>query len=221
LPSASAPFSASLCPPPYFFYTDGVAAVDRAIGGINGIDTPIEMAESHAAFLSSYAEGHRIEWCYNPTSGFVFDLLKVFAFDYLGLSLGAARLLRERWSAFHNENLERPEAKYLQFCHSKGAIDVRIALSSLPPEVRNRVIVVALAPAAIISRELCSASYNYASRLDLVPYGKLFVSPSPQEAALLAQLIILDPKLGEIGHELQSGIFNEVIAHHMQGYLVG
>ena len=82
-------------------------------------------------------------------------------------------LLLENWTEFHKQNVDRPHAKYLQFCHSQGAIQMKNALMHAPKEIRDRVIVVAIAPAAVVSKELCYQSYNYASKKDIVPFGEL------------------------------------------------
>ncbi|MES2273603.1 MAG: hypothetical protein V4487_05390 [Chlamydiota bacterium] len=144
------------------------------IGGINGMNTSPAEAAAHAEYLKTFTSGRDIDWVYNRTHGPALDLAEIFTLNYLGNSPNTAEKLRGNWSSFHEENKENPKAKYLQFCHSQGAIHVRNALLDLPKEIANRVIVVAIAPGAIVPRELCFNSFNYASKGDIVPFGELF-----------------------------------------------
>jgi hypothetical protein len=51
--------------------------------------------------------------------------------------------------------------KFLMICHSQGAIHVRNALLDYSPELRKRILVVAIAPAAYIYRETCAKVIHY------------------------------------------------------------
>lgn len=203
------------------------------MGGVNGIATSLKDATAHAKYLAKLANGHSIEWVYNRSHGSVLDLAEVFTLNYAGFSPHTSDLLQETWLEFHNQNIKHPEAKYLQFCHSQGAIHVRNALEKLPKEIRNRVIVVAIAPAAIISKELCYEAYNYASKKDVVNYGEFFWASAFDSTEcgtskiverileLRSQLILLDPHPDATGldHDFQSPTFMEVILRHMNNYI--
>ena len=77
--------------------------------------------------------------------------LEILTMNYLGYSPHTAALLRKTFTDFHEANKDNPNAKYLQLCHSQGALHLRNALQGLPQEIRDRVIVLAIAPAAIIT----------------------------------------------------------------------
>lgn len=202
------------------------ATLPRAgIGGINGINTTAEQAGLHRKYLEGFFSHRTVDWVYNKSHGAAIDLLEVFAMNYWGISPKTANELRANWAAFHEENKERPQAKYLQFCHSQGAIHVRNALAGASAEIRDRVIVVAIAPGAVVPAEICFRSYNYASKRDIVPYGELgyagalntheFGSSRFFENVMerRKELTLLDPhpKAVDIDHDFQSPTFQEVI----------
>lgn len=203
------------------------------IGGINGIATNLNDAQAHAEYLSKLANGYSVEWVHNCSHAPLIDLAEVVTMNYLGISPNTSLLLQDSWKIFHHRNLNNPDAKYLQFCHSQGAIHVRNALQNLPKEIRDRVIVVAIAPAAIISKELCFDSFNYASKNDIVNYGELCwasgfdtmevgISKTVERLIELRnQLILLEPHPGSTGmdHDFQSLTFRRIIADHIDDYL--
>src|SRR5690606_7981237 len=135
-------------------------------------------------------------------------------------------LLQSEWEAFHEANTHLPDAKLLQFCHSQGAIDVRNALENSPQEIRDRIIVVAIAPGAIVPDALCFRSYNYASEKDIVyklePRGIDIQSVTIDDVITATlgepmdyreELIILKPHAGAKGidHEFQSPTYESVL----------
>ncbi|HSX25652.1 MAG TPA: hypothetical protein VLE89_01425 [Chlamydiales bacterium] len=203
------------------------------MGVVNGMDASLEQAVSHAEYLKSFASGESIDCIYNRTHGAWTDLIEVFCLNYFGYSPNTAKQLQEKWSLFHCENSDRINAKYLQFCHSQGTLSVRNGLASLSEEIRNRVIVVAIAPAGIVPNDLCYNSFNYASRKDPIPFGELLFAGAldPNEwgaskkvervLAYREQLILLDshPEAMGIDHDFQSPTFRKVISDHIHEYL--
>ena len=106
------------------------------------------------------------------------------------------------------------DAKILQYCHSAGAIQVRNALENFP-EIRNRIIVVAIAPAQIVPRKLCFDSYNYASESDPVPLARYALGTSPDEED---ELMILErhPDAKTLfDHDFLSPTFTKVKRRHL------
>ena len=154
--------------------------------------------------------------------------------NYGGVSLNTVDELIIKWSRFFAKHRDTPDMKLLHFCHSQGAIHSRNALMQLPLMVRNRIIVVAIAPAAIIPNGLCYRAFNYASKNDIVPYGELAyrgffdpqecgISPVTQQALdWRNQLILLDPHPNEkgMGHDFQNPTFAEKIKNHIMEYLL-
>lgn len=203
------------------------------IAGINGINTTYEEASAHAKYMENFVPDHGIDWVYNRSHGTLIDLSEAFFLNYAGISPNTGQLLAENWIMFHEENVDRPQAKYLQFCHSQGAIHVRNTLEKVPNEVRDRIIVVAIAPAAIVPKKSCYDSFNYASKKDLVHIGELVHASAldPNECGtskLLEmmlenheELILLDPHSEATGldHSFQSKTFEDTIKGHIREYL--
>jgi hypothetical protein len=215
------------------FSTLGNREPHLQIAGINGINTNQDQARSHANYISSLVPKRCVDWVYNRGRGPVIDLAEVFTLNYAGFSPNTGQLLQENWLAFHEKNADRPNAKYLQFCHSQGAIHVRNALANLPKEIRDRITVVAIAPAAVVPRELCHESFNYASKKDVVHLGELIYRSALDSnecgiSKLLEmtldhyeQLILLDPHPDAEGidHDFQSPTFENVIRFALKNYL--
>ena len=212
------------------FETPGTKKPHCAIGGINGINNTFDDSNSHAAYLSKLADKQSISWVHNQSHGALVDLAEVFTANYLGFSPNTGKLLTEAWQEFHEQNRDHPHAKFLQFCHSQGAIHVRNALAHAPKEIRARVIVVAIAPAVVVSRELCYNSYNYASKKDIVHYGELAFlgaldsnetgTSAGMKCAMKEreELICLEPhpEATGIDHEFQSPTYRPYIERHIE-----
>lgn len=62
-----------------------------------------------------------------------------------------------------------PEARFLQFVHSRACVYVRNALMSFPEHLRKRIEIVAIAPGAFISDDICYKATHYVSKADPVP----------------------------------------------------
>ena len=214
--------------------TPGTPKKHLCIAGINGMNTSVQQATNHANYLNRFTPDQSISWVYNNSHGAVADLAEIFTLNYLGISPNTGQLLQENWTAFHEENKDNPHAKFLQFCHSQGAIHVRNALAGLPEEIRNRVIVVAIAPGAVVPKSLCYESFNYASKYDIVPHGELaFTSAFDSSETgiskrtemvleLQNQLILLDPHPDAKGldHDFQSPTFTDIIEKHIKNYIM-
>ena len=216
----------------HVFSTDGKNNPACRIGGINGINTSLDSASDHANYLKNLSDGQSIEWVYNNSHGAIADLLVEVPLNYSGISPNTAHLLTKTWETFYQENLHNPKAKYLQFCHSQGAIHVKNALENTPQEIKDRLIIVAIAPGAIISRKSCFKSYNYASKKDIVPYGELFFAglndPEIKKELLAAtlerykELKLLEPHPDASGldHDFQSPTYKNVIQKLLEQHIL-
>lgn len=202
--------------------------------GINGMNTSLENAFSHQAYLKSLASDRvAIDFIYNHSNHIGVDLLEIFTLNYHGISPYTSNLLQQAWQEFADKNRDHPERKILQPCHSQGTIHVYNALLNSSEELRNRVIVVAIAPAKVIPQRICSASFNYASKLDIVHYGELLrggffetqeFGTSPRFETLLedrSELILLDPdpEAKGIDHNFESPTFRKYLIEHLENYL--
>jgi hypothetical protein len=222
------------------FRTPGDYHQSVRIGGINGIGNSLCDAVVNAEYLRSFTKEFAVEWVYNCTHNILVDAAEAVVLNLSGSSPNNEKLLQENWLAFHEENKNNPHAKYLQNCHSQGAIHVKNALEGTPKQVRERVIVIAVAPATIVPSDLCYKSYNYASKSDLVPNAGIYLNmsknividhlksihvgtnkDSQETKNLHYELILLDPHPDAQGidHNYQSRTYFKVLLHHIEDYL--
>jgi hypothetical protein len=218
--------------PSQVFTIPGKQLPGKLLLGINGLDNTLSEAVSHAQHLQELSGGHEVTWVYSSCDGLIVDAARAavrFFVPFWPLS-PEAKLLQDNLMQFHSDNANDPNAKCFLSCHSRGAIDVRNALQNLPPEVRNRVIVVALAPAVVVPKALCFQSYNYASKNDPVPqaFGRIVAGQLDLDYELYhdlqeelhRELILLDPHPNDspTGHEYQNPIFETIMEYHCDGY---
>ncbi len=205
---------------------DGIDKEGMGIFSLNGMDTEFELALSNARHIQSLCPGNlSIQGIYNHTNNPVIDGLEISLLNYQGISPNTSNFFIQVATDFHEVNNNRPYAKGLFYPHSQGTIHTYNALEKLPKEIRDRIIIVALAPAKPIPKSLCYDSFNYAIRGDLVPYGHLFYSLLTLnfKEFLIAwknfkEIIWLDPVEGEDKHAFQSSPFAKVIGHHGKDY---
>ncbi len=216
------------------YITEGTRPTTWRIGGINGMATSYEEMKERREYINQFVPGQSIDWVYNKSNSPPIDLCEIFTCNYPGFSPNTAALLIDNWTKFHEENPSNPNAKYLQFCHSQGAIHLNNALMKATPDIRDRVIVVAIGPGKIVPKELCFNSFNYASKSDLVPLGALFqaglfdveeVGVSNRVQLALKdreQLILLDPDPDAKGmdHDFMSPTFRRIIEKHINSYIM-
>lgn len=151
------------------YQVDGEERSDLGIGFANGMGNDFESARASAEYLSRLAGGYCVHAVYNATHGHRTDLLEC----KLGLSFIATkpvRLIHQMWNSFFERS--SVSAKFLMVCHSQGAIHVRNALLDYPPELRKRIIVVAIAPGGYVYQQSCAQVTHYRNasvRRDFIP----------------------------------------------------
>lgn len=142
------------------------------IGYINGMGCSFNLAKSDATRLSdSCGQGYNFHCVYAAAQEKIWDISSALI-GQGGTLMPQARLLHQRWTEFFARS--EPNSKYLQICHSKGAIDVFTALNQLSVEQRQRMIVITSGPAYIIPKELAYKVVNLVIKEDGVP----FLSPN-------------------------------------------
>lgn len=134
---------------------------------INGIDNNFSELTTHVNYLKDLG-AENMYMVYNPTHWVHNDLFECFL-GFMGFTTPPVRQLQEQWDHFFSHN--DSDAVFLQICHSQGALHVKNALLDYPEELRKRIIVVAIAPAAYIHPDLCHKVYHYraAAHRDLIP----------------------------------------------------
>jgi hypothetical protein len=102
-----------------------------------------------------------------------------------------------------------------------------------PKELRDRVIVVAIAPGAVVPKKLCFNSFNYASKKDIVHFGELvlpgFFDSSECGTSKTMEMILeyrkelelLDPHPDATGidHDFESPTFTDIIERRITNHL--
>jgi hypothetical protein len=103
-------------------------------------------------------------------------------------------------------------------CHSQGAIHVRNALLEYPPELRERILVVAIAPAAYIYSETCKKVVHYRAE-----WWRDFVPRFDREGAKREKstVITLESHTNAAGfdHEFMSPTYEENLSWHITNYI--
>lgn len=133
---------------------------------INGMRNNFDQSENKAFMLSRLSGGYNIHGIYNATHGLVADLYEC-ELNLTFVATPPVRLLHQAWDQYFERTA--PENPLLMICTSQGTIQVRDALIDYPMEKRERIIVVAIAPAAYIWKGLCKQAYHYVSPRDIVP----------------------------------------------------
>lgn len=181
---------------------------------VNGMNHKPERAIHCAEILSDLAGGFNIFVVYNPTGGFFKDIAKCFVELFHFRNTEPVHKLHQKWDHFFSTH--GPNAKLLQFCHSQGSIQVRNALLRYPPSCRERIVVIAIAPAAYIPDFICCEAFHYASRRDIVPHldGK-------GKKLCKEKIVTLTPhpEAAFFDHHFLSPTFHPAIRHHLKVYL--
>jgi hypothetical protein len=181
---------------------------------VNGINHKPPRAVKCASLLSSLSGGFNIYVVYNPTDGLFGDLKKCYHELFKFKVTPPVKKLQEKWDYFfkHAKKSER----FLQFCHSQGAIQVRNALLHYPEERRKRIIVVAIAPGAYIGQEICCKAYHYISRRDIVPY---FDRQGLKKCKNSICFLTPHPDAAFFDHHFLSPTYRAAIEHHLQKFI--
>jgi len=104
-------------------------------------------------------------------------------------------------------------------CHSQGALHVRNALLDYPPELRQRILLVAFAPAAYIYEETCAKIIHYRAEWwrDFVP--RFDKAGAKREKHTIVTLIS-HSDASAIDHEFKSPTYQEILKFHIQNYII-
>ena len=165
----------------YYEMNDGINSKDeknidfkrsdnRAIMFCNGICTDQKSFNggmSRTAMLANhYVVGH-----FDKTHGFLVDSLEYFFRQFLGFTTQAEKQLRHSIMKVLDKS---PDADLLIVAHSRGCVDVRNVLRSLPNEIRQRIDVLAVAPGGYIDKYLCRSVIHLVSKGDPIPWIDFF-----------------------------------------------
>ena len=220
---------------PIITYTAGSVELPKGkIFFVNGIKTTLEEAQEYSSLLSSYGDGVKISGIYNPTQG-IKDPIKA-ARGMLYFRTPASFEIERQCENFYNTN-KNNDHKMFWVGHSDGTTQIHHALMSLDQNIQQRCIVLAIAPATIVSRILCFMSDNYRIDGDVACYvrpnlhtqirlhladtdlleGTPYLSRS---AGNLDELVTLprDPNTNISPHSFNNPGFKERIQKHIREY---
>jgi hypothetical protein len=103
-------------------------------------------------------------------------------------------------------------------CHSQGAIHVRNALLDYSHELRKRILVVAIAPAAYIYQETCAKVIHYRAewRRDFLP--RLDRAGDKREKDTIVNLSS-HSNASAFDHEFMSPTYQKELRKHIKNYI--
>jgi hypothetical protein len=195
------------------YSTEGNDLQTGEISYINGTGCSFDQAKHDAQRMTrEICQNFRMHPVYAASLGDR-DFLSA-AFSQKGVLLPQSRLLIQRWVEFFSR--AKPEEKFLQICTSRGAIDVFAALRAITPEMQKRMIVLAIAPAAIITKNFCYKAMNFVISDDAVP-----------QLALNRELIGKSPEVrilpnhhdGANSHDLHGASYRDAISPLINSYI--
>jgi RHS repeat-associated protein len=188
---------------------------DLGVGFINGIWNDAKGSRESAEYLSKLAGGYNIHAVFNATHGTCADLKECKkGLNYIATE--PVRQLHKMWNSFFEKS--SANSKFLMICHSQGAIHVRNALLDYPPELRERILVVAIAPAAYIYQETCAKVIHYRAE-----WWRDFVPRFDKAGARREKHSIITPasdsKASAFDHEFMSPTYQERLRWHITNYI--
>ena len=189
---------------------------DLGIGIINGVWNDFQAAKSAVQYISKLAGGYNIQAVYNATHGKSVDILECT----LGLKFIATspvRQLHKMWNLFFEKS--SATARFLMIGHSQGIIHVRNALLDYPPELRSRILVVAIAPGAYIYQETCATVRHYRAQAhrDFIP--RLDRAGNKRERDTIFTLDS-HSNAPAFDHEFMSPTYEERLWQHIRNYIL-
>jgi len=188
---------------------------DMGIGFTNGIWNDFVGSKESTQYLSRLSGGYNIHAVHNATHGNGVDILEcVLGLNYIATD--PVRQLHIMWNSFFEKS--SANAKLLMICHSQGALHVRNALLDYPPELRDRILVVAIAPAGYVYKETCANVIHYRAEAwrDFVP--RLDRAGASREKDSIVTLSSL-PDAAAYDHEFMSPTYQEKLQFHINRYI--
>lgn len=183
---------------------------------VNGMDTTFEGALQNLMYLSGLSGGYNLSGVYNATHGKWWDTAECTIGLYLGIATAPVRRIHQKIYNFCMMN--SGDTKILFTVHSQGAIHMRNALMTLPHEFQQRVLVVAIAPAAYIDDSLCHSVVHYKTPLlrDMIPHFD-------RSGGRLSSFTIVNLESHKdakfFDHSFQSPTYSDVLQDHMNSYV--
>jgi len=153
------------------------------IGFSNGVNTNFLSVQNHAEYISNLSGGYNVNYTHNATHGLFTDLYEARC-NINKVTTEPSRVVQERWRSFFARS--HPKELCLEICQSQGAAHVRNALLGMSKNERQRIIILAVAPAVIIPKNLARDVYNiFSSADDIYLFDRKGWKANKQEATFL------------------------------------
>lgn len=188
------------------------------IGYINGIWSDFSIAYQNTQYISNLAQGLNVHCVYNATHGHREDLIECS----MGLKYIATKPVKQlhaMWDNYFEKSSNA--AQFLMICHSQGVLHVRNALLDYPPELRDRISVVAIAPAAYVYEQTCAAVTHFRAAnpvRDFVP--RIDVAGARREQSTITDLAS-HSDAGQFDHFFQSPTYKQEMQLKIELFLQG
>ncbi|HEY2809942.1 MAG TPA: hypothetical protein VGJ00_00915, partial [Rhabdochlamydiaceae bacterium] len=217
------------------FKTAGEQRTDKCIVYINGMNTDFADGCKNLEYLQSFVPDTSITWVFNHSNGVVTDLGEIVVLNYPGFAPVTGDLLKQVWLEFYEKNRDNPDAILFHVCHSQGALLTKNALCDVAPEVQKHIEIFSVAPAAIISDDMCFKTRNYACENDIVPMtpqllhniaasyeddDEIRLENAKKIRADCQHLIMLKSQSKGMNHDFVNEIYKELIKERIRDYLV-
>ena len=181
---------------------------------VNGILNKSDVAKASAEYISQLSGGFNIHGIHAATFGLFTDIERANMGLIHHIATEPVNLLQESWyDYFKNAG---PNATILIFAHSRGAIDLSLALMLFDKELRKRIFVVAIAPAKFIDPDTCGGVRHYCSTRDIVyradPEGR-------RKFASTIHMLTRHPDAPRFDHSIQSPTYKESMKTNIELYI--
>ncbi len=184
-----------------------------SITHINGIQTDRDQAKENTRYLSGKGGNVRVFGTHNSSSSLFIDLIECLM-GYCGVTTTPVRILQAQWC----KQLAKG-GTVLHFCHSQGAIHTKNALMTFPQELRERIMVVAIAPAAYISRDLCREVVHYRTESPFRDPITRFDRTGAYRCRDTIRELKSDPSANLHDHNFNSKTYEDAIGYHISLYI--
>ena len=161
--------------PNYFYYSTkyrvGTPQNDGlGMSFVNGIGNSKEDSMAAARIYSDMAGGHELLGVHNASYGPGLDLIEC-ALGLFGVKTSPSKLTKENWDECWANGISR----ILHLGHSQGMIHTKNTIPSYDEELRQRINVIAIAPAAHVKESDFGKTVHYESWRDFVPLFDKFL----------------------------------------------
>ncbi|MCP5469708.1 MAG: DUF687 family protein [Chlamydiales bacterium] len=198
-----------------FLYNVGNNAANASgIHYINGVGNSTNLASSNRLHISNLSGGMNIGGVYNATHSLPVDVFEAGLNLFRVVHTEPVRLIKEHFEMDVKNG--PPEAFFLYIAHSHGVIEIRNALIDSPEEIRRRIRVVAIAPAAYIDEDLCHSVVHYRAEgcRDFVPH----IDRAGRNRNRHTTVILKSKTRSAWDHSFQSPTYRNALKHEIDKY---